>query len=398
MFRLRHSVFLAALAGLILAAPAAADEAADAERLQVLESELEETAAARSELGEEAARIADELDLLRARMLASEEEIRSLEADLVEIAAALDALLGKKAIVEAEFSRQSDALGGVLAALQRIARQPAEMLIAMPTSPTDTHRTAMLLAAITPELDRRVAAVAETLASLTVLQDDIAYQEAQRRTALSAIREEQAEAAATAFRKSELLSILKADDEALAQRQDVLMREAADLNDLLAALREESEEVDEARNAAMSAAIEALAATSFSAQKGTLPLPVDGRIVIGFRQETADGSQSEGIALAARPGSRLVTPYDGQVVYAGPFSDYGHLLIIDHGEGYHTVLAGFARADVVLGQWLLAGEPVGVMATDVSDEQLLYVELRHDGEPINPLPWIAVRDNEVSGG
>ncbi|MGY8996088.1 MAG: murein hydrolase activator EnvC family protein, partial [Alphaproteobacteria bacterium] len=65
---------------------------------------------------------------------------------------------------------------------------------------------------------------------------------------------------------------------------------------------------------------------------------------------------------------------------------------------YHTVLARFARADVVLGQWLLAGEPVGVMATEESGEQLLYVELRRNGDPINPLPWIAARDNEVSGG
>ncbi len=148
----------------------------------------------------------------------------------------------------------------------------------------------------------------------------------------------------------------------------------------------------------MSAAIEALAATSFSAQKGVLPLPADKRIVIGFRQESADGSASEGIALSTQPGSRLVTPYDGQVVYAGPFSDYEHLLIIDHGEGYHTVLAEFERADVVLGQWLLAGEPVGLMSSDDSEEHLLYVELRHDGDPINPLPWIAARDNEVSGG
>ena len=393
----------AAIHGLVLvlaitAATTVSGDDENAERLDALESELRETADARDALGAEAAAIADELDLLRARMLASEQEIRELETGLEEIAETLIVLQEELVVQELAFALQREQLGDVLASLQRIARQPAEMLIAMPTSPTDTHRTAMLLAAITPELDRRAAELEQTMRSLAELRDGMAYQEAQRLASLSAIHEEQAAAAETALRKSELLAGIQRDDETLAQRQDELMREAESLKDLLAGLQDDADRAAEARDTAMSAAIEALAATSFSAQKGSLPLPAQGEIVVSFRQDTGNGVLSDGIALNTPSGSRLVTPYDGQVVYAGPFSDYGHLLIIDHGEGYHTVLAGFARADVVLGQWLLAGEPVGVMASEESDEQLLYVELRRNGDPINPLPWIAARDNEVSGG
>ena len=393
----------AAIHGLVLvlaitAATTVSGDDESAERLDALESELRETADARDALGAEATAIANELDLLRARMLASEQEIRELETGLEEIAETLIVLQEELVIQELAFAQQREQLGDVLASLQRIARQPAEMLIAMPTSPTDTHRTAMLLAAITPELDRRAAELEQTMRSLAELRDGMAYQEAQRLASLSAIHEEQAAAAETALRKSELLAGIQRDDETLAQRQDELMREAESLKDLLAGLQEDADRAAEARDTAMSAAIEALAATSFSAQKGSLSLPAQGEIVVSFQQDTGNGVLSDGIALNTPSGSRLVTPYDGQVVYAGPFSDYGHLLIIDHGEGYHTVLAGFARADVVLGQWLLAGEPVGVMASEESDEQLLYVELRRNGDPINPLPWIAARDNEVSGG
>jgi septal ring factor EnvC (AmiA/AmiB activator) len=76
-------------------------------------------------------------------------------------------------------------------------------------------------------------------------------------------------------------------------------------------------------------------------------------------------------------------------------------LIIEHRGGYHTVLAGLGRVDAVVGQWLLAGEPVGVMgssgtsttgqgnAPDTSgqDHPKLYVELRHKGQPVDPAPW-----------
>ncbi|MCW9046109.1 MAG: peptidoglycan DD-metalloendopeptidase family protein, partial [Alphaproteobacteria bacterium] len=89
-----------------------------------------------------------------------------------------------------------------------------------------------------------------------------------------------------------------------------------------------------------------------------------------------------------RLGAHVVAPYDGRVVYAGPFRGYGQLLIIEHGEGYHTLLAGMERIDSVVGQWLLAGEPIGVMSKNKSKKPTLYLEMRKDGHPINPVPWL----------
>jgi len=83
-------------------------------------------------------------------------------------------------------------------------------------------------------------------------------------------------------------------------------------------------------------------------------------------------------------------------MFAGPFRGYGQILIIEHGAAYHTLLAGLRRLDVKLGQWLLAGEPVGVMGTSESGPRL-YVELRQAGRPINPLPWFAAVNDKVRG-
>jgi septal ring factor EnvC (AmiA/AmiB activator) len=64
-------------------------------------------------------------------------------------------------------------------------------------------------------------------------------------------------------------------------------------------------------------------------------------------------------------------------------------LIIEHRGGYHTLLAGLESVASTIGQWLLAGEPVGVMAKNTAQKPQLYMELRRNGQPVNPLPWIA---------
>ena len=83
-------------------------------------------------------------------------------------------------------------------------------------------------------------------------------------------------------------------------------------------------------------------------------------------------------------------------MFAGPFRGYGQILIIAHGDGYHSLLAGLDRVDSSVGQWLVAGEPVGTMA-EGEDKPRLYLELRHDDQPINPLPWLATRVEKVNG-
>ena len=85
----------------------------------------------------------------------------------------------------------------------------------------------------------------------------------------------------------------------------------------------------------------------------------------------------------------MVSPYSGTIVFAGPFRSYGQLLIIEHGDGYHSLLAGLSRIDGTVGQWVAAGEPVGAMAPLSVGGPSLYVELRHNGEPVDPLPWLA---------
>jgi septal ring factor EnvC (AmiA/AmiB activator) len=95
------------------------------------------------------------------------------------------------------------------------------------------------------------------------------------------------------------------------------------------------------------------------------------------------------------------------VVYAGPFRNYGQLLILNAGGGYHVLLAGMDRISVDLGQFVVTGEPVAIMGGRVqtaaalaigSGQPLLYIEFRKDGTPVDPGPWWAASESEKVRG
>jgi septal ring factor EnvC (AmiA/AmiB activator) len=137
-------------------------------------------------------------------------------------------------------------------------------------------------------------------------------------------------------------------------------------------------------------------AIPFHQAMGRLPLPVRGKRLTAFG-EKGPFNQSSGIVIATRPGAQVVSPVDGEIVYAGVFRSYGQILIISGGQGYLMLLAGLQQIDVQLGQSVLAGEPVGLMGgpprgmklTEPASPPVLYIELRKDNRPIDPDPWWA---------
>ncbi len=154
-------------------------------------------------------------------------------------------------------------------------------------------------------------------------------------------------------------------------------------------------------------------AIAFAAAKGRLPLPVNGSRVKEFGAPDGVGGTEKGLTVAARAGAQITAPCDGWVVYAGPFRNYGQLLILNAGSGYHVLLAGMERISVDPGQFVVTGEPVAVMGDGggqvpaalaagsgqaSSARSVLYVEFRKDGTPVDPGPWWATNNGEKVRG
>ena len=76
----------------------------------------------------------------------------------------------------------------------------------------------------------------------------------------------------------------------------------------------------------------------------------------------------------------------GVIRFSGHFKNYGNMVIIEHEDGYHSLVAGLEKIDTVVGQNIIAGEPLGLLHYEGSrsDKPVLYYELRYNGKAVNP--------------
>jgi len=113
--------------------------------------------------------------------------------------------------------------------------------------------------------------------------------------------------------------------------------------------------------------------------------PAAGRIVEGFAEMSRVGVRARGITLATRKGAQVVAPAKGRIAYAGPFRTYGDIVIVQHPGRLLSMMSGLERVDVLVGETVSAGTPIGRMG---SLEPQLYLELRQSGRPIDPAPHV----------
>lgn len=118
--------------------------------------------------------------------------------------------------------------------------------------------------------------------------------------------------------------------------------------------------------------------------------PTAGRLVTRFGEDL-QGLPSPGVRIAAGFDGTVHAPARGRVVFAEPVARVGLVLIIAHGDEYHSVLVGLGAVDVAVGDAVAAGHEVGRMGPEQGDAALLHLELHHRGRPIDPLPWLGVR-------
>lgn len=127
----------------------------------------------------------------------------------------------------------------------------------------------------------------------------------------------------------------------------------------------------------------------FSAAKGSMRWPVEGRITNRFGRPRNQGKMRwQGVRLKAESGSTVAAIHHGRVVYADWLRGSGLLLVIDHGEGYLSLYAHNESLLREVGDWVTAGAPVSTVGDSGGQSEAgLYFEIRKDGKPTDPQGW-----------
>ncbi len=370
-------------------------------RLERLREETAATEARAAALGETLVDLAGDEAKLRQRLAETAARVAEVEGRIADDEAALDALTGDQALIRQELAGRRHELAVVMMALQRIGQRPPPALFAGDGGPTDVVRGAILLNAAIPGLDGEAQALAAKLAEAARLSADEEARWASLRNDLAEVEEERERlnALVDELMRRRALSLYERDQASADLAR--LAEEADTVESLLSRLSQGKSGRDTTQQA-----------LGFAARRGGLADPVAGVVIGEYGDPTQAGALSEGRIVAALPQSTVFAPMPATVLYAAPFRSYGHVLILDAGDGYHMVLTGLEESFVEAGSVVAAGSPVGRMGArrgrsavvPAKDEKgaltasrpLLYVELRRDGAAVDSHGWW--RDPGPDGG
>src|SRR5262249_13767603 len=395
------------------------------QELAVLRAEQRRTLENEAKLKREIESIGDDRRKLAAQLIEAAGRVRGAEAEISAAMERLAPLDGREQAMRKSLEAQRGIIVEVLAALQRIGRQPPPVMLVRPEDALQSLRTAMLLGAVLPEMRRETEVLLADLGERARMRKSIAEERERLDREIKTLAEESPRLTLLTEQRQRQQAEVEARLGAEHQRAQQLARQADSLQDLIASLERNSDSASRSEGLAYRSGDEkkpldsrqGLAALkdpgrlapamSFAAAKKLLPLPVNGVRIREFGAADGLGGTEKGLSIATRHGSQVTAPCDGWVVYAGPFRNYGQLLILNAGDGYHVLLAGMDRISVDLGQFVVTGEPVAVMGSRAqaaatvaagSGQPVLYVEFRKDGIPVDPGPWWAASEVEKVRG
>lgn len=369
--------------------------------ISTLEQRAKKETVAYDSMRKKASEVASEVLKVKKQMIVTAKTIQEQEEALSRLEKNLLSLQKSQQEVKDSLQSRDGQLVTISLALQRLALRPIESLIAQPMPPIDTIRSAILLRETVKPLESSAEKLRNNLNILSSLKAAISAQAAQIKIATGRLEEKHTQMTQLLSQKSVLQNRFELESREAKKRADDLAAQARNLQELFNKLEtEKKKRIDAERRQKMALAsltsimkhkvempssVQEQPASAFEAQKGKLPLPVRGKVLDTFHLKNASKTFSKGMIIQSRLGAQVVTPYDGTVLFSGPFKSYGNLLIIEHAQGYHSLLAGLERIDAVTGQNLLAGEPVGIMST--KEASSLYIEIRKNNLPVDPLVW-----------
>jgi septal ring factor EnvC (AmiA/AmiB activator) len=387
-----------AIVALLVAAGAVTAQGSDGTKLADEQQRLVDAKRGAAIAANRAARLAaaaaqerDTADMVRREEQALAASVTAAEANLVTAGA-------RVVLVERLLFDQRTRLGHtqapvarLLAALASIARRPTIVAVAQPGSVDDLVHVRAVLGSALPVVRLRSAAVRNELARTRRLQANVALaaraladgrgQLENNRLALARLEAQHRQRSRTLGRVA-----LSESDRAMA-----LGERARELVDGMA-------ETSDAR--ATAASLIALAGPlprpmapgsplSTTPSRRVYRRPVDGRLVTGFDELSDSGVRSRGLTFVTGAGVGVVAPAGGIVRYATRFRDYGAIVIIDHADGWTSLVTGLGTMVVKPGDRIVGGAAIGTAPR--ADEPRITVELRRRGRPVDAATLIGPR-------
>ena len=321
------------------------------------------------------------------RVKALTQTIGSFENGLAVMRDSLRLIASQKRSVQERLDQQEVAYSQLLGVLLSIDKSPVQAQIIHPDGPLTTARSSMLVADILPALQAKVSVLRADMDELSYLSDLQVQVVEDLQTGLNNLQTARTELSRAITDRTDIPTRFIEDP-----AQTAILLAASDTLDIFA---------DGIEMIALNEVTTSL--PSISDRIGTLLLPVAGRVVRYYGEADAAGIKRSGIIVATSPQAIVTSPTAATIRYVGPLLDYGLVSMIEPQNGTLFVFAGLGQVFGTIGQVIPAGSPIGVMGgnsqtidsileqsekgTGVVRSETLYIEVRQDKEPQDPLIW-----------
>lgn len=381
---------------LILQGTAGTTLAQEQQALKAARRQSDDARERAARLAQQATAARDAAEQARRRAAAVAARIQQAEADIQAAQARIAIIARLQRAQAARLAAKQEPVVRLTAALQMIARRPLALALVQPGSVSDAVHLRAVLGQVLPVIEQRTAGLRAELARsralrATAQQAADALDQAQRDR-----KAQQVELAALEAQKRLAARDYRANAGLESERALALGERARDIVDLMDRL-EQAGDLRE-RLARLSGPLPrparpdqagAAPAEADARPSGPPPyrLPVVGQLVTGMGEVNDSGVRARGLTLVTQPGAQAIAPTAGRIAFAGPYRDYGQILIIDHGGGWTTLITGLHRLTTRVGDAVRQGDPVGVTGGRRSN---ITVELRRNGRPVDIIPLVGL--------
>ncbi|MEP1231484.1 MAG: peptidoglycan DD-metalloendopeptidase family protein [Litorimonas sp.] len=344
--------------------------------------------------------VVKDINVLKKELQRAASQTRNFEREAINLQSRITELTAQKNTLEMRLQADKVQMMELIAALQRLEISPPPSLATTPNDAIKAAQANQLMRGISEQLQSRADNLDLTLTALGASQTELE----QKQTALNAnqtqLEKRRRETQNNVKRKTDLQKSIDSDREITLAEVNRLAAESQTLRDLIAAFEAEAANIGprlkprkdgkprkaKPRNAQPAKPVTLPKGTvTFAKAKGRMTRPITGPLLRNY------GKGEKGLTYTGTSRGQVLAPYAGRVEFSGPFKNYDQVVILNVGDGYFILLTGLGEVFSKAGDNVRLGEPVGTLPYAAKSSPNLYIELRKDGKPLNPTPWLEPR-------
>ena len=357
------------------------------EALNKYQNSLEAAKAQEEALQDKIQSLEKEIERTKNKLIDVARSVQKNENAMQDIENEIETLGSERDTLEAQLEKDHARISSLILTLERIRRVPPEALIIKPDAPLKTAQTVMLLQEIIPTINEQTEKYQKDISRLKDLEMQLGEKKEKLVEKSKHLADEEKSLNSLVKKREELFASTQRDFKETQERLKTISKKSKNLKELVSRIGEENErrKNEQIHTAAVSKKAVVQALPDMNDLKSGVQLPVSGAILVGYEQPDRFGAPSAGITIESRSAALVTSPMSGIVRFAGEFKHYGHMVIIEHDDGYHSLIAGLGDINVYVDQPVNVGEPIAKLKKAVNGKKpSLYYELRFKGKAVDP--------------